>query len=203
MMRNVQKAFTLIELLVVISLIAILAAIIFPVFSRARDKSNQSVCISNLKQIGIAFRMYQQDNDNQRPHQIDRLVPAYISAPALLICPSDATKNYANLLGITTVSPYLHPISYLELTDQPKKFWDFIVERQSKAGYVFDVLHGEKHRIQRPDSAPYYHGLTLRLNMDGSVVSRYIVYPNDAWFDAWVLANYNPGEPLPENILLK
>ena len=62
-----SNAFTLIELLVVIAIIAILAAILFPVFAQAREKARQSSCLSNLKQIGIAFLQYNQDYDEQYP----------------------------------------------------------------------------------------------------------------------------------------
>jgi len=58
-----DKAFTLIELLVVITIIAILAAILFPVFSRAREKGRSASCQSNLKQIGLAMKMYLEDFD--------------------------------------------------------------------------------------------------------------------------------------------
>jgi len=58
-----RKGFTLIELLVVIAIIAILAAILFPVFAKAREKARQSSCASNLKQLGMAFVMYGQDYD--------------------------------------------------------------------------------------------------------------------------------------------
>jgi prepilin-type N-terminal cleavage/methylation domain-containing protein/prepilin-type processing-associated H-X9-DG protein len=60
-----RKGFTLIELLVVIAIIAILAAILFPVFARAREKARQASCQSNLKQLGLAMLMYSQDYDER------------------------------------------------------------------------------------------------------------------------------------------
>ncbi len=60
-----RTGFTLIELLVVIAIIAILAAILFPVFAKAREKARQSSCGSNTKQIGLAWRMYAQDYDEK------------------------------------------------------------------------------------------------------------------------------------------
>jgi prepilin-type N-terminal cleavage/methylation domain-containing protein/prepilin-type processing-associated H-X9-DG protein len=63
-----RRAFTLIELLVVIAIIAILAAILFPVFAQARDKARQAACLSNCKQLGLAWVMYAQDNDETSPN---------------------------------------------------------------------------------------------------------------------------------------
>ena len=62
-----ESGFTLIELLVVIAIIAILAAILFPVFAQAREKARQTACVSNLKQIGNALMMYEQDYDERMP----------------------------------------------------------------------------------------------------------------------------------------
>ncbi|MFH0797430.1 MAG: DUF1559 domain-containing protein [Candidatus Omnitrophota bacterium] len=62
-----KNAFTLIELLVVIAIIAVLAAMLLPALSQAREKSRQAVCISNLKQLGLALTMYAQDNDDWIP----------------------------------------------------------------------------------------------------------------------------------------
>jgi prepilin-type N-terminal cleavage/methylation domain-containing protein/prepilin-type processing-associated H-X9-DG protein len=65
--KRVHSAFTLIELLVVIAIIAILAAILFPVFAQAREKSRQASCSSNLRQIGVAILLYAQDYDEVLP----------------------------------------------------------------------------------------------------------------------------------------
>lgn len=67
MIRTARRAFTLIELLVVIAIIAILAAILLPVFAQAREKARQTACLSNAKQIGLALMMYTQDNDETYP----------------------------------------------------------------------------------------------------------------------------------------
>ncbi|HZP85008.1 MAG TPA: DUF1559 domain-containing protein [Chthonomonadaceae bacterium] len=63
MKRGTKEGFTLIELLVVIAIIAILAAILFPVFAQAREKARAISCVSNLKQLGLAYRMYVEDYD--------------------------------------------------------------------------------------------------------------------------------------------
>jgi len=69
----IRTGFTLIELLVVIAIIAILAAILLPVFSTAREKSRQSSCLSNLKQMGYAMELYTQDYDHHFPLALDNV----------------------------------------------------------------------------------------------------------------------------------
>ena len=65
--RKDYSAFTLIELLVAIAIIAILAAILFPVFAKAREKARQSTCVSNLKQMGLGLMQYVSDYDESFP----------------------------------------------------------------------------------------------------------------------------------------
>ncbi len=93
-----RQGFTLIELLVVIAIIAILAAILFPVFARAREKARQSSCLSNVKQLALSFMMYLQDYDSSYPlPQADgagiswaRRVDPYVKNRQVFICPSDS-----------------------------------------------------------------------------------------------------------------
>nr|WP_309688990.1 prepilin-type N-terminal cleavage/methylation domain-containing protein [Armatimonas sp.] len=80
-----RQTFTLIELLVVIAIIAILAAILFPVFARAREQARKTACLSNLKQIGTALLMYCQDYD-------ETLVPVAIG-----VCPGPTAFSWADL----------------------------------------------------------------------------------------------------------
>jgi len=107
------RGFTLIELLVVIAIIAILAAILFPVFARAREKARQSSCLSNLKQIGTSVLMYAQDYDEMYPINTNitanpaaqipltwpnRLMP-YIKNTQLFKCPSDGRAPAVDFPG--------------------------------------------------------------------------------------------------------
>ena len=107
-----QRAFTLIELLVVIAIIAILAAILFPVFAQARDQARKASCLSNMKQIGLALFMYTQDYDERLPTAFaevpspdggqawvipyDMQLMPYIKNENIFTCPSDGTRGWAD-----------------------------------------------------------------------------------------------------------
>jgi prepilin-type N-terminal cleavage/methylation domain-containing protein/prepilin-type processing-associated H-X9-DG protein len=108
-MHRLRRGFTLIELLVVIAIIAILAAILFPVFAQAREKARSSGCLSNGKQIALAISMYAQDYDETFPNSIvlagtpaetwwADVVQPYIKTGnkgGILTCPSASSAGYA------------------------------------------------------------------------------------------------------------
>jgi len=97
--RSKNQGFTLIELLVVIAIISILAAILFPVFARARENARRASCMSNLKQIGLGAMMYVQDYDERYPwtqiyyssstnSQWHKIIQPYVKSTQVFRCPS-------------------------------------------------------------------------------------------------------------------
>lgn len=110
MMKSSRSGFTLIELLVVVAIIAILAAILFPVFSRARERARQTACASNLKQMGLAFTQYAQDYDDKLMGlEIDnqtwrQLLQPYVRNLQIFACLSNPSHQIISGDGVAAVS---------------------------------------------------------------------------------------------------
>ncbi|MDR3707302.1 MAG: DUF1559 domain-containing protein [Capsulimonadaceae bacterium] len=121
------NGFTLIEILIVIAIIAILAAVLFPVFSQAREKARQTACASNLKQLGLACSQYEQDYDETVPCGLNNWgggrgwagqIYPYVKSLAVFLCPDDTNPidviSYgcnSNMVGYSsTASPGPYPI---------------------------------------------------------------------------------------------
>lgn len=98
-----RTGFTLIELLVVIAIIALLAAILFPVFARARENARKSTCLNNLKQLGVGFTQYTQDFDEMLPNLGGYHAPA--DSGQWIVTPSPVGTACAPHSTSTTVAP--------------------------------------------------------------------------------------------------
>ena len=128
---RITRGFTLIELLVVIAIIAILAAILFPVFARARENARRASCQSNLKQLGLGIMQYTQDYDEKMPATTyaytlpgnlpsswDLTVQPYVKSTQVLTCPSDVTSPtmnlpaYGNMKRSYSISRYMWDVAW-------------------------------------------------------------------------------------------
>jgi prepilin-type N-terminal cleavage/methylation domain-containing protein/prepilin-type processing-associated H-X9-DG protein len=154
--RRARSGFTLIELLVVIAIIAILAAILFPVFAQARSKARQAMCLSNMKQLGTAFMMYIQDYDETFP-------PTDYDMPVI-----------GRITWPTLVDPYVKasiekPVGALEPKNQRKSVFVCPSVDQPTPDPAWEALNGS------PGSRPLLsYGTNSNLMPNG----RGLVWPN-------------------------
>ena len=116
-----RRGFTLIELLVVIAIIAILAAILFPVFARAREKARQTSCLSNVKQMGLGMMMYAQDYDE-----------TLIRAAMYYASPNYYTWMYC-------LQPYVKNIQIFTCPSAKSMGWDGTVNATQRQGYGMNI----------------------------------------------------------------
>lgn len=114
---NIRKAFTLIELLVVIAIIAILAAILFPVFSQAKEAGKKASCLSNTRQLSFGVILYSNDTDDALPPTQNAesvlwpdLIRSYLKSDKVRVCPDDSSA--LNSYG-------LNELVFLDFTDFP------------------------------------------------------------------------------------
>ena len=137
-----KKAFTLIELLVVIAIIAILAAILFPVFAQAREKARQTSCLSNLKQLGTASQLYVDDwDETYMPPALFNATPANLEAtyPGYPVTTKDSAGNYMQVSGypssgqnprsawtwMDSIFPYVKNINIYKCPSGKKDRWGY------------------------------------------------------------------------------
>lgn len=123
-----RKGFTLIELLVVIAIIAILAAILFPVFAQAREKARQTQCVSNMRQATTAARMYMEDFDQQSMYWLwynrnntgvwiswMEMLNPYVKNNDVFLCPSMSKNISSYTTGCTSAPDRVGRLGSLQL----------------------------------------------------------------------------------------
>ncbi|MCC7491605.1 MAG: DUF1559 domain-containing protein [Fimbriimonadaceae bacterium] len=147
-----RRGFTLIELLVVIAIIAILAAILFPVFAKAREKARQSSCASNEKQLALAFQQYKQDYDEKWPAVYNdhggamrriwgEVIVPYIKSNQIYACPSANIDTATNIQNTRYQMNMAHGWCWPEGTTQDGNAYQYpISDSQIAAPAEFQLL---------------------------------------------------------------
>jgi prepilin-type N-terminal cleavage/methylation domain-containing protein/prepilin-type processing-associated H-X9-DG protein len=199
--NRLRSGFTLIELLVVIAIIAILAAILFPVFAQAREKARQTSCLSNMKQTGLGLLMYCQDYDEQFPRADYTLVP-----PATSPLNPAATSAFALRVNHykwqAWVLPYIKNTQIFQCPSRTldKVAWDGNGEIKGN-GYGFNLsLSGRPITVAPFENTGFLGGglaglpapaeqwmmMELRNQVSYSYISNNVLYPaalRTSWFN--------------------
>jgi prepilin-type N-terminal cleavage/methylation domain-containing protein/prepilin-type processing-associated H-X9-DG protein len=184
-----RKGFTLIELLVVVAIIAILAAILFPVFAQVREKARQASCLSNEKQLGLAYMMYVQDYDetfifgdttggkSAGSGYASCLFP-YVKSRGAYLCPDDYVKR----------NPWApNPISYAQNTFLGA-YYPFYLWSISPTGQISGQGIAIMATLQYPAS-------TVLLYEDSGQIGGSAPYPEPLKNDKGIWAYLNEGDP--------
>ena len=195
-----RKGFTLIELLVVIAIIAILAAILFPVFAKAREKARQTMCLSNVKQIALGMYMYVQDYDDtyptafrgQAPYetQTDKTMPgAYYKV-------HDSSGGGGHVVSwMDLIFPYVKSIKIFECPSAPVKWDASAAGAMPSYGYSGAINGSYRGGIcpGEPNNVPY------TLSEIGSIANIIVIMDYNSWYSIYA----NPYEMNPDITYVK
>ena len=201
-LRSVQRrqanAFTLIELLVVIAIIAILAAILFPVFAQAREKARQTSCLSNMKQILLGEMQYEQDFDEtfppyrgksvaagtypDRPQKtsvgMEDLLDSYIKSIDVWKCPDDnIQRNFC--AAVTGLKPLSYSFTYFYKGYQSAT--GYVASSDSTGDFVAYGLHGN---LNGTGTYPYPSLTLAQVGAPSDTIDMY---------ELWFTGSYNYG----------
>ena len=190
-----RRAFTLIELLVVIAIIAILAAILFPVFAQARDKARSTACLSNTKQLALGVMQYAQDYDETLPvagynaqcrGRWQWQIYPYVKNQQVFTCPNISQQPWL----ATTNNNYTCPAS----GSRPATT-GLVVGQNDKGGYGWNyALHGDSGDLTGAvlDSAPGYSLASINKHADTVIIGETGFAQNNSISSGWAMMAWDP-----------
>lgn len=169
MARVRQIAFTVLELLIVIAIIALIAALLFPLFAGARKKARETQCMNNLHQIYLAWSLYTSDYQDTPPPDFHHFVP-YVKSREVLLCPEDHFDGFNSDATVRIGIPISYDYKGFLFTTRLDGV-RLIRERDPNFGILLCYLHGRFYGPRgflKPTEASYC-GKVLRVRRDGSV----------------------------------
>jgi hypothetical protein len=194
-----------VELLVVIGIIAVLAAIIFPIYARSRRKAYETACISNLHQLALAWNQYYDDHEGGAPSLVC-LMP-YVGSESLFLCPMDHTEWgwWGERVRVIAVNDGVDPDAAIPfpLTYAYDPRWAAStsrariargLENHPDAGLIGCPCHGER-LMEGQVPGDSYTGLALRARLDGSVVRGRYTNESPSNVDPALVLYGNEGRP--------
>jgi prepilin-type N-terminal cleavage/methylation domain-containing protein/prepilin-type processing-associated H-X9-DG protein len=191
-----RRGFTLIELLVVIAIIAVLAAILFPVFAQARERGRMSACLSNTRQIGTALMLYVQDYDETYPYirfyctsdcfTWRNAIRPYLNSLDVLACPS-------NRFGKTIAG---RPTSAPSLPGSNGEGWQFEPERRMPISYAMNSCASTwmPARTLKPGQNPPLRLPQVARPADTLLIGENTAFPYPDIHVAWLLGHTAGGD---------